>query len=86
MRLPDRLVGQMITPRRRERGAGAETTQEMRKIMRRRFCSPCAAAFVAVLDVSTGTEEYGTGRMECGNLPGRAAVLLVWAVPEGGSS
>jgi hypothetical protein len=70
MRLPDRLVGQMTTPRRRERGAA----------------SPCAAACVAELDVSKGTEEYGTGRMECCNLPGQAAVLLMWAVPEGGSS
>jgi hypothetical protein len=70
MRLPDRLVEQMITPRRKERRAG----------------SPCAAACVAELDPSKGTEEYGAGRMECCNPQGRAAVLLVWAVPEGGSS
>jgi hypothetical protein len=70
MRLPDRLVERMITPRRGERRAG----------------SPFAAACVAELDLSEGTEEYGAGRMECCNLPGQAAVLLVWAVPEGGSS
>jgi len=28
--------------------------------------------------------EYGAGRMESCNPPGLAAVLLVWAVPEGG--
>src|ERR1700687_1191961 len=66
-----------------ERGAGTETPQEMRKIMQRRFCSPCAAVCAAELDVSKGTEEYGTGRMGCCNLPGEAAVLLLCAVPEG---